>query len=135
MAGYDLTVGGGLGMTHGKTATYPRLADEFAFVPAARLLDAVRAIVIVQRDNGDRSDRRHARLKYLIADRGLAWFREQVEAVAGIPLENWRPLPRLDVAPIPGLAGDGGRDLVLRPFDRQRPRPRRAQSRAARHRA
>lgn len=93
VAGYDLTVGGGLGMTHGKTATYPRLADEFAFVPAARLLDAVRAIVIVQRDNGDRSDRRHARLKYLIADRGLAWFREQVEAVAGFRLENWRPLP------------------------------------------
>ena len=63
--GYDLTVGGGLGMTHGKTATFPRLADEFAFVSAERLLDAVRAIVIVQRDHGDRTNRRHARLKYL----------------------------------------------------------------------
>src|SRR5450631_249694 len=93
LAGFNLTVGGGLGMTHGKTATFPRLADEFAVVPAPRLLEAVRAIVIVQRDHGDRSDRRHARLKYLIADKGVAWFREQVEAVAGFALEAWRPLP------------------------------------------
>jgi len=109
VAGFDLTVGGGLGMTHGKTATFARLADEFAFVPAARLLDAVRAIVIVQRDHGNRSDRRHARLKYLIADRGLAWFREQVEAVAGFALEDWRPLPAWTVPQFLGwnAAGDG----------------------------
>jgi sulfite reductase (ferredoxin) len=93
LLGYNLTVGGGLGMTHGKTTTFPRLADEFAFVEPAFLLDAVRAIVIVQRDHGDRTNRRHARLKYLIADRGLAWFREAVEAQAGFGLENWRPLP------------------------------------------
>jgi sulfite reductase (ferredoxin) len=91
--GFNLTVGGGLGMTHGKTATYPRLADEFAFVPAAQLLDAVRAIVLVQRDYGDRTNRRHARLKYLIDDRGLDWFRSEVESVAGIALERWRQLP------------------------------------------
>jgi sulfite reductase (ferredoxin) len=109
VAGFDLTVGGGLGMTHGKTATFPRLADEFAFVPAARLLDAVRAIVIVQRDHGDRTNRRHARLKYLIADRGLAWFREQVEAVAGFALEDWRPLPAWTAPQFLGwnAAGDG----------------------------
>jgi sulfite reductase (ferredoxin) len=109
VAGFDLTVGGGLGMTHGKTATFPRLADEFAFVPAARLLDAVRAIVIVQRDHGSRSDRRHARLKYLIADQGLAWFREQVEAVAGFALEQWRPLPAWTSPQFLGwnAAGDG----------------------------
>jgi len=93
LVGYNLVVGGGLGMTHGKTTTFPRLADEFAFVESARLLDAVRAIVIVQRDYGDRTNRRHARLKYLIADRGLAWFREQVEAEAGFALEAWRSLP------------------------------------------
>ncbi len=93
LEGYNLLVGGGLGMTHGKRATFPRLADEFAFVPPQRLLDAVRAIVVVQRDNGDRSNRKHARLKYLIVDRGLAWFREAVEAEAGFELEAWRPLP------------------------------------------
>jgi sulfite reductase (ferredoxin) len=109
VAGFDLTIGGGLGMTHGKTATFPRLADEFAFVPAARLLDAVRAIVIVQRDHGSRSDRRHARLKYLIADRGLAWFREQVEAEASFALEDWRPLPAWTTPQFLGwnAAGDG----------------------------
>jgi sulfite reductase (ferredoxin) len=90
---YDLTVGGGLGMTHGKTTTFPRLADELGSVPAARLLDAVRAIVIVQRDHGDRTNRRHARLKYLIADRGLAWFREAVEREAGFALDPWIALP------------------------------------------
>jgi sulfite reductase (ferredoxin) len=90
---YDLTVGGGLGMTHGKTATFPRLADELGSVPAARLLDAVRAIVIVQRDHGDRTNRRHARLKYLIADRGIAWFREAVEREAGFALDPWIALP------------------------------------------
>jgi sulfite reductase (ferredoxin) len=107
--GYNLTVGGGLGMTHGKTATYPRLADEFAYVPAERLLDAVRAIVIVQRDHGDRTNRRHARLKYLIADAGLAWFRAQVEAVAGFSLEPWRPLPAWTMPQFLGwhAAGDG----------------------------
>jgi sulfite reductase (ferredoxin) len=91
--GYDLTVGGGLGMTHGKHATYPRLADEFAFVPRERLLDVVRAIVIVQRDYGDRTNRKHARLKYTIDDRGLAWFRRAVEEQAGFALQPWRPLP------------------------------------------
>ncbi|MFN2460958.1 MAG: hypothetical protein ABR591_09760 [Candidatus Velthaea sp.] len=91
--GYDLVVGGGLGMTHGKTTTFARLADEFAYVPAERLLAAVRAIVIVQRDHGDRTNRRLARLKYLLADRGLDCFRDEVEAQAGFALEAWRPLP------------------------------------------
>jgi sulfite reductase (ferredoxin) len=90
---YDLAVGGGLGTTHGKQATFPRLADELGSVPAERLLDAVRAIVIVQRDHGDRTDRRHARLKYLIADRGLDWFRSEVERQAGFVLDPWIALP------------------------------------------
>ncbi|GAC1539487.1 MAG: NADPH-dependent assimilatory sulfite reductase hemoprotein subunit [Candidatus Velthaea sp.] len=93
LLGYDLYVGGGLGNTHRKAETFPRLADEFAFVPAERLLDAVRAIVIVQRDHGDRTNRKHARLKYLIADRGLEWFRDAVQAGAGFTLERWRKLP------------------------------------------
>jgi sulfite reductase (ferredoxin) len=97
LLGYNLTVGGGLGSTHNKTETYPRLADEFAFVLPHQMLEAVRAIVVVQRDNGDRTNRRHARLKYLIADRGLNWFRETVEAQAGFLFEAWRPLPPWNV--------------------------------------
>jgi sulfite reductase (ferredoxin) len=96
LLGYDLFVGGGLGMTHRKVATFPRLADELGFVEPADLLPFVRAIVEVQRDYGDRSNRRHARLKYTIADRGLAWFRSEVERYAGkalpafVPLSAWQ---------------------------------------------
>ena len=79
LLGYDLYVGGGLGMTHRKPDTFPRLADPFAFVESADLLPTVRAIVEVQRDYGDRTNRKHARLKYTIADRGLDWFRAEVE--------------------------------------------------------
>ncbi len=109
LLGCDLTVGGGLGMTHGKKQTYPRLADEFAFVAPEQLAAAVRALVVVQRDWGDRSDRRHARLKYLVADRGLAWLREHVEAEAGFALGEWRPLPEWRIPEFLGWheQGDG----------------------------
>jgi len=93
LVAYNLTAGGGLGMTHGKTATFPRLADHLGAVGPDQLLDAVRAIVIVQRDYGDRTDRKHARLKYLIADRGLAWFRAEVAREAGFAIGVWRELP------------------------------------------
>jgi sulfite reductase (ferredoxin) len=93
LLGYDLYVGGGLGMTHRKPATFPRLADEFGFCEPADLLPFVRAIVEVQRDYGDRLDRKHARLKYTIADRGLAWFRSEVERYAGKTLQQFRALP------------------------------------------
>jgi sulfite reductase (ferredoxin) len=106
---YNLAVGGGLGMTHGKKNTYPRLADPIGSVPHERLLDAVRAIVVVQRDHGDRTDRRHARLKYLIDDRGLDWFRSAVEAEAGFRFNPWRPLPAWSVPTYSGWneQGDG----------------------------
>jgi len=93
LLGYDLYVGGGLGNTHRKVETFPRLADEFGFVEAADLLAVVRAIVEVQRDYGDRTNRKHARLKYTIADRGLAWFKAEVEKYAGKTVHPFRPLP------------------------------------------
>ncbi|BDE08107.1 sulfite reductase subunit beta [Vulcanimicrobium alpinum] len=96
LVAYNLAAGGGLGMTHGKTTTFPRLADHLGLVAPERLLDAVRAIVVVQRDYGDRTDRKHARLKYLIADRGLGWFRSEVEREAGFALQPWRELPAWD---------------------------------------
>jgi sulfite reductase (ferredoxin) len=93
LLGYDLTIGGGLGKTHNKPETFPRLADHFGFVEPHELLPTVRAAVLVQRDNGDRSNRRHARLKYLIADRGISWFRAEVERVSGVSPKPWRELP------------------------------------------
>jgi sulfite reductase (ferredoxin) len=115
LEGYNVTVGGGLGMTHGKHATYPRLGDEFAFVEPDRMLDLVRAIVIVQRDHGDRTNRKHARLKYTIDDRGLDWFRAAVEAQAGFALEPWRPLPNWTIPSYRGWneQGDGRWFYVL----------------------
>ncbi len=93
LLGYGIFVGGGLGMTHRKVATFPRLADELGFVEPADLLPFVRAIVEVQRDYGDRTNRRHARLKYTIADRGIDWFRAEVERYAGKAMEPFRELP------------------------------------------
>ena len=109
LLGYDLYVGGGLGMTHRKPDTFPRLADELGFVEPADLLPFVRAIVEVQRDNGDRTNRKHARLKYTIADRGLDWFRAEVERYAGKSLAAFRPLPAWELKDYLGWheQGDG----------------------------
>jgi sulfite reductase (ferredoxin) len=81
--GYTVLVGGGLGMTHGKTTTYPRLASPLGFVTPQQALAVAEAVVTMQRDNGDRTNRKHARLKYLVEERGIAWIREEVERRAG----------------------------------------------------
>ncbi|HEX4215142.1 MAG TPA: NADPH-dependent assimilatory sulfite reductase hemoprotein subunit [Candidatus Dormibacteraeota bacterium] len=92
LAGFNLLVGGGLGRTHHKPNTYPAVGRLLGFVPADRVEEVTRAVITVQRDNGDRANRRHARLKYLLADRGLDWFREQVQERLSFPLEEGRPL-------------------------------------------
>ncbi len=91
LAGFNLTVGGGMGATHGDAATYPRLADVAGFLPADQLLAVAEAVVMTQRDFGDRTNRKHARLKYTIADRGLDWFVGEVERRAGVKLGPARP--------------------------------------------
>lgn len=93
LIGYNLTCGGGLAMTHAKPETFPRAADHLGFVLPEDMLAAVRAVVLVQRDFSDRYNRRHARLKYLIHDRGLEWFRTKVEEYLGKPLQPWHELP------------------------------------------
>ncbi len=81
--GYNVFVGGGMGMTHGKEETYPRLATPMAYAPADKLIDVVEKIVLVQRDHGDRSDRRHARMKYVVQEWGIERFRQTVEEYLG----------------------------------------------------
>ena len=90
--GWNVTVGGGMGMTHGDTATYPRTADVMAFCTPEQAVDVAEQVVTVQRDFGDRKERKHARLKYTIEARGLAWFRAEVERRLGYPLEDPRPM-------------------------------------------
>lgn len=91
LAGFNVTVGGGLGATHGDAKTYPRLAEVAGFVTQEQLLAVAEAVVTTQRDFGDRGDRKHARLKYTIADRGLDWFRSEVERRSGFALSPARP--------------------------------------------
>lgn len=91
VVGYNITVGGGMGMDHNKVATYPRLAQILGYVPTEKVVDVAEKIVTVQRDYGDRANRKHARLKYTIDDRGLAWFRKEVESRLGYKLEAPKP--------------------------------------------
>ncbi len=97
LVGFNVLVGGGMGRTHGKADTYPRLADLLGFVATGEVVEVAEAVVKVQRDYGNRSDRRHARLKYLLDARGLDWFREQLERQLGRPLE---PAAAVDVSAI-----------------------------------
>ncbi len=90
LLGYDVCAGGGMGMTHGEARTYPRLADIIGFVEPQQVEALTRAVIETQRDFGDRSDRRHARLKYTIDDRGIEWFKWEVERRAGFKLQAAR---------------------------------------------
>jgi len=90
LVGFNVTVGGGMGMAHNKEATFPRLAQVLGFCTPEQAVDVAEKIVSVQRDYGDRTDRAHARLKYTIEDRGLDWFRDQVEERLGYKLGEER---------------------------------------------
>ena len=91
IVGYNVTVGGGMGMNHGQEKTFPRLADVLGFCLPDKVTDVAEKIVTTQRDYGDRTDRKHARLKYTIEDRGLDWFRNEVESRLGYQLAEARP--------------------------------------------
>src|SRR5437588_9336527 len=91
LQGWNVTVGGGMGMTHGEPETYPRTADVMGFCATDDVLAIAEAVVTVQRDWGDRGNRKHARLKYTIDDRGLDAFRAEVEQRAGVTLKPAKP--------------------------------------------
>lgn len=92
LAGFNVLVGGGLGQTHGKEDTFPRLADTLGFATPEEVIEVATAVVTVQRDYGNRSNRKRARLKYLIHDRGIDWFRAQVEERLGRKLAPAAPV-------------------------------------------
>ncbi len=83
LTGFTLLVGGGMGMTHGKTETYPLLAVPLCWIPVDEVLEVVETIVTIQRDFGDRANRKHARMKYLVDERGIGWFRAELERRLG----------------------------------------------------
>jgi sulfite reductase (NADPH) hemoprotein beta-component len=86
LVGYNLAVGGGMGRSHGNAQTFPRLADVLGYFTPDKLVDVAKAVVTIHRDFGDRTERKHARLKYVIAERGVDWARAEVEKRAGIKL-------------------------------------------------
>ena len=91
VAGWNVTVGGGMGMTHGEPDTYPRTADVMGFCATKDAVAIAEAVITVQRDWGDRLNRKHARLRYTIEDRGLDAFRAEVEKRAGVTLSPPQP--------------------------------------------
>jgi sulfite reductase (NADPH) hemoprotein beta-component len=91
LQGWNVTVGGGMGMTHGEPETYPRSADIMGFCATGDVLAIAEAVVTVQRDWGDRGNRKHARLKYTLEDRGLDAFRAEVERRASAKLGPAKP--------------------------------------------
>jgi sulfite reductase beta subunit-like hemoprotein len=94
VAGFNVLVGGGMGMTHGKADTVARLAEPVGFVGPENSVEAIRTMVAIFRDFGNRADRRHSRIKYLINERGIEWFRDEFRRRALFDLRDSRPLPR-----------------------------------------
>ncbi|MEB3182260.1 MAG: sulfite reductase, ferredoxin dependent [Nostocaceae cyanobacterium] len=113
LQGFDVFAGGGLGRTHNKEETFARIADPICYVAKADVYDLVKAIVATQRDYGDRTDRRHARLKYLIHDWGVDKFRSMVEKYFGKPLEPFKPLPEFKYYDFLGWNEQGDGKLFL----------------------
>ncbi len=107
LAGYNVLVGGGLGMTHNRADTFPRLATPLCFVPADRLVDVVHAVVKVHRDHGGRNDRKRARLKYVVEDHGIDFVRTEVERHCGGAFEDARPMPALAMPELLGWQAQG----------------------------
>jgi sulfite reductase (NADPH) hemoprotein beta-component len=90
LVGFNLTVAGGLGATHGEPQTFPRVADVIGFLTPEQMLHVAENVVMIQRDFGDRTDRKHARFKYTVADRGVEWFKAELFKRLGYAL----PPPR-----------------------------------------
>lgn len=92
LLGFNLIAGGGLGSTHGKAETFPRLGDRIGFVRPEQALRALEEATAIYRDYGDRSNRRHARLKYVLAERGVDWFRAELAQRLGWELPPPAPV-------------------------------------------
>ncbi|XID93691.1 assimilatory sulfite reductase (NADPH) hemoprotein subunit [Paenibacillaceae bacterium WGS1546] len=91
LTGFNVTVGGGMGMTHGDPKTYPQVARVIGFCKPEQVVDVAEKTVTIQRDYGDRAVRKHARFKYTIDDRGVEWFVDELHKRLGWNLEEARP--------------------------------------------
>jgi sulfite reductase (NADPH) hemoprotein beta-component len=91
LVGFNVAVGGGMGSTHGNDKTFPRLADVIGFCTVEQAVDVAEKVVLVQRDFGDRTDRKHSRFKYTVDDRGADWILAKLNEYLGYELGPVRP--------------------------------------------
>ncbi len=101
-----------MGRSHGNEQTFPRLADVIGFFTPDKLVDVAKAVLTIHRDFGDRTDRKHARLKYVVAERGVDWTRAEIEKRAGFTLRARKVLQIHDDQRPLRLAQGGGWKLV-----------------------
>jgi sulfite reductase (ferredoxin) len=113
LIGFNILAGGGMGTTHNNEETFARLADVIGFVTPDQALEAVKAIVTIHRDFGDRTNRKHARLKYILHDRGVAWFREELQRRVPFAVQDARPMPEFAVLDHLGWQEQGDGKLYL----------------------
>lgn len=88
LKGFNIAVGGGMGTTHSDKTTYPRLASVIGFCKPQQLLEVTEHVIGIQRDFGDRTQRKHARFKYTLDERGLGWFKAELEQRLGWKIEG-----------------------------------------------
>ncbi len=93
VAGYNVLVGGSMGMTHGNHNTFPMCARPICYVPADRVVEAAEAVLKLFRDHGNRADRKRARIKYVVHDWGVEKFRDVLQTYAPFPLDLPRDVP------------------------------------------
>src|SRR5699024_9626000 len=91
LEGFNVTVGGGMGMTHGDTDTYPQLGSEIGFIKHEQIVDVAEKIITMQRHFGNRSVRKNARFKYTIDARSLEWLEYELSERLGYELEENKP--------------------------------------------
>ncbi|KHE73001.1 assimilatory sulfite reductase (NADPH) hemoprotein subunit [Halobacillus sp. BBL2006] len=91
LVGFNVAVGGGMGMTHGDTTTYPQLARVIGFCPPDKVNEVAEKVVTIQRDYGNRSERKNARFKYTVDRKGIDWITNELNERLGWNLEEARP--------------------------------------------
>ena len=113
LEGFNVLAGGGLGRTHNKEQTFARISDPIGYVEKDDIYDLIKAIVATQRDYGDRANRRHARMKYLLHDWGVDQFRETVEGYFGKKIAPFKSLPEWKYQDFLGWNEQGDGKLFL----------------------
>ncbi len=115
LVGYNVAVGGGMGRSHGNVQTFPRLADVLGFVAPENVIAVARAVLTTFRDFGDRANRKHARFKYVVEERGVDFIRTEVSRRAGVTVAPARPYVFTTTGDLYGWhrAVDGSQFLTL----------------------